>query len=94
MNEKGCGVVDLTFEEGGEGAFHQHPHEQISYLVSGSIEYEIKGVEKVILHSGDSIYVAPNQEHGCRALEKSRLLDIFYPGEERFSLSARLPGGN
>ena len=48
-------MVDLTFEEGGEGAFHQYPHEQISYLVSVSIEYEIQGVEKVILHPGDSI---------------------------------------
>lgn len=77
-------MVDLTFEEGGEGAFHQHPHEQISYLVSGSIKYEIKGVEKVILHSGDSIYVAPNQEHGCRALKRSRLLDIFTPVRKDF----------
>ena len=77
-------MVDLTFEEGGEGAFHQHPHEQISYLVSGSIEYEIKGVEKVILHPGDSIYVAPNQEHGCRALKRSRLLDIFTPVRKDF----------
>ena len=41
-------------------------------------------MEKVILHPGDSIYVASNQEHGCQALEKSRLLDIFTPMRKDF----------
>ena len=35
----------LHFEKESVGALHSHPHEQISYVVSGAFEFDIKGVE-------------------------------------------------
>lgn len=75
--------VELEFEKGAVGAIHSHPHEQIGYVVSGSIEL-LGGKEKVILKAGDTYYMAPNEEHGVIALEKTKLLDIFTPMRRDF----------
>ncbi len=75
--------VELEFEKGAVGAMHSHPHEQIGYIVSGSIEL-LGGKEKVILKAGDTYYMAPNEEHGVIALEKTKLLDIFTPMRKDF----------
>lgn len=75
--------VEVTFAKGAVGTAHRHPHEQVSYIVSGSFEYEVEG-EKYILHKGDSYYVAPNLLHGAVALEDSVILDIFTPQREDF----------
>ena len=60
--------VEASFEKGAVGTIHRHPHEQVSYVLSGSFEYEVEG-KKYILHKGDSYYVAPNENHGATALE-------------------------
>jgi len=75
--------VELKFEKGAIGVLHQHPHEQIGYIVSGSLEL-LGGAEKVVLKAGDTYYIAPNEEHGVIALEKTKLLDIFTPMRQDF----------
>lgn len=75
--------VEATFEKGAVGAAHRHPHEQVSYILSGSFAYEVEG-KKYTLHRGDSYYVAPDQLHGAVALEDSVILDIFTPQREDF----------
>ena len=75
--------VEVTFAKGAVGEPHRHPHEQMSYIISGSFEYQVEG-EKYILHRGDSYYVAPDQLHGATALEDSVILDIFTPQREDF----------
>lgn len=75
--------VEVHFEKGAIGAVHTHPHEQISYVLSGSFEFELEG-KKTILHGGDTYYVEPNVPHGVVALEDSIILDIFTPQREDF----------
>lgn len=75
--------VEATFEKGAVGEVHVHPHEQVSYILSGSFEYEVNG-QKYILHKGDSYYVAPNEPHGAIALEDAVILDIFTPQRSDF----------
>ena len=75
--------VEATFAKGAVGAAHRHPHEQFSYILSGSFEYQVEG-EKYILHKGDTYYVAPNELHGATALEDAVILDIFTPQREDF----------
>ena len=31
--------VELLFEKGGKGAMHSHPHEQIGYVIEGSLQF-------------------------------------------------------
>ena len=76
--------VELHFEKGAVGAKHSHPHEQIGYLVSGSLLYQEEGQEDHILVAGDTYYVAPDVVHGVVALEETKLLDIFTPMRKDF----------
>ena len=75
--------VEVTFKKGAVGAVHQHVHEQVSYIVSGSFEYTADGVVYQ-LKAGDSYYVPKNVLHGAVALEDSVILDIFTPQREDF----------
>ena len=77
-------MVEVTMKKGGVGSVHVHPHEQISYIAAGSFEFTV-GEEKHVVKAGDSLYVAPNVEHGTLSLEEgSIVVDIFTPIREDF----------
>ncbi|CAH0528720.1 cupin domain-containing protein [Vibrio hippocampi] len=75
--------VEVYFEEGAIGALHSHPHEQITYVVSGEFEFTI-GDETKIVKAGDTLYKVPNIVHGCKCLKKGMLLDNFTPRRDDF----------
>lgn len=76
-------AVELTFKKGAVGELHKHPHEQIGYIVSGSLKL-LGGKEEVVLKAGDTYYMAPEEIHGVEALEDTVLLDIFTPMRKDF----------
>lgn len=76
--------VELMFDKGASGAMHSHPHEQIGYVISGSLVFHEEGREDVTLSAGDSYYVAPNVSHGIDCLTEVKLLDIFTPMRQDF----------
>jgi len=76
--------VELLFEKGAIGAMHSHPHEQIGYVISGTLIYHEEGCEDVELSTGDSYYVSPNKMHGIECVTDVKLLDIFTPMREDF----------
>ncbi|MBQ9503608.1 MAG: cupin domain-containing protein [Lachnospiraceae bacterium] len=76
--------VELLFEKGAKGDMHSHPHEQIGYIIEGSLVFHEAGKEDVTLNTGDTYYVAPNVEHGIDCLTEVKLLDIFTPMREDF----------
>jgi quercetin dioxygenase-like cupin family protein len=58
---------------------HQHPHEQITYVLSGELEFELDGKKK-LLKQGEGAVIPPHAEHGARVLDKpARVLDAWYP---------------
>ncbi|MCO6384836.1 cupin domain-containing protein [Oceanicola sp. 502str15] len=76
-------VVEVHFEKGTIAARHHHPHEQITYVISGRFEFTI-GDDTYIVGPGDSLYKQPNIEHGATCLEAGTLLDVFTPHREDF----------
>lgn len=76
-------TVEVRFKKGAVGAVHTHPHEQVSYVLEGSFEFDLDG-KKHIIKAGDTYYVKPDQAHGVIALEDSVILDIFTPQREDF----------
>ncbi len=76
--------VELLFTKGAKGEPHSHPHEQIGYVIEGSLVFHEEGKEDVTLTTGDSYYVAPNVVHGIDCLTDVKLLDIFTPMREDF----------
>ena len=76
--------VELRFEKGAVGAMHKHPHEQIGYIIEGTLIYKEEGREDKTLSTGDSYIVAPNVMHGIECVTEVKLLDIFTPMREDF----------
>lgn len=73
--------TQLNIKKGVIGKSHSHPHEQVNYILSGSLEVTIAG-EKSILNAGDSYYVEPNIEHKTIALEDTIMFETFTPQRE------------
>ncbi|MCK4336709.1 MAG: cupin domain-containing protein [Candidatus Aminicenantes bacterium] len=85
-------TVKVYFKKGGIGAVHTHPHEQISYILKGSFEFELDS-KKQIVKAGDTIYMPSNIPHGVVALEEAIIVDVFSPQREDFLKKSDKKGG-
>lgn len=75
--------VQIDFDPGAVVPTHQHMHEQISYVLSGSMRFTIDG-QDVILNAGESRQIAGNVPHSATALLASTLVETFSPPREDF----------
>ena len=80
-------LVRHRMVKGWVGAKHSHPHEQMVYVVSGSIVLEYPGGQ-VAAKTGDSFIVPGGADHQAWALEDSEVLDIFTPYREDYAPKA------
>jgi quercetin dioxygenase-like cupin family protein len=71
-------VTHLLFEAGAVGAIHAHPHEQITVVLSGEIEFTL-GEESKVLKAGEAVAIPGNMRHGVVARTQAEVLDIFTP---------------
>lgn len=76
-------AVEVNFEAGAIGPMHNHPHEQLTYVLSGEFEFTI-GDGKHVVSAGDTLYKKPNIMHGCVCLKSGTLLDTFTPVRQDF----------
>ena len=75
--------VEVRFAAGAIGALHSHPHEQLTYVVRGRVNFTI-GSETRELQTGDIILIPGGVTHGAQALEDTLLLDTFSPPRADF----------
>ena len=76
-------IGEVILEPGAVVPIHQHPHEQVSYVVSGRLEFTI-GAERYELTPGDALLIPGHAPHGCRAITACRVVDIFTPVREDY----------
>ena len=76
-------MVEVSFEKGAVAALHSHPHQQMSYILSGSFEFENDG-ETRTLGQGDSVLLASGATHGVLCTEEGMVLDVFNPQRKDF----------
>lgn len=76
-------ATEIFFEPGAIGALHTHEHEQIVYIAEGELDFTSDGETRRV-KAGDSLYVPGGVEHGCVAVTKSRVVDIFTPQRHDF----------
>ena len=63
---------------------HDHPHEQMSIVVSGRVRFFVEGTER-IASPGDVLHFPPNCWHGATMMdEEVVLIDIFTPVRDDF----------
>ena len=76
-------LIEVTLAQGTVVPLHTHPHEQIGYLASGRLLWEL-GDERRELAAGDSWLVPSNVPHQVTALDPSVAIDIFSPPREEY----------
>ena len=76
-------LIEVTLDEGAVVPDHTHPHEQIGYVASGRVRFEIAG-ETQELGAGDSYLVPSEARHVVTALEPSVCIDVFSPVREEY----------
>ena len=76
-------IHEIQIAAGCAVPMHTHPHEQIGYLVSGRVRFEL-GDEVKEISAGDSWIIPSEVPHEVTALEDSVALDIFSPAREEF----------
>ena len=76
-------LIEVTLAQSAVVPSHTHPHEQIGYLASGRLRFEV-GDERRELSAGDSWLVPSNTPHAVTALEPSVAIDVFSPPREEY----------
>ena len=75
--------TEWIFEQGIILPKHSHMHEQITKIISGTMEITIEE-KKYILEEGSIIVIPPNAVHSAKAITKCRAVDSFCPVREDY----------
>lgn len=76
-------VCEITLEQGSVIAAHAHPHEQITYIISGKCRYTV-GEETREVSAGDSVLIPGDVMHSIVVLETMKVIDAFSPARKDF----------
>jgi len=71
-------LAEHRMEKGWIGARHQHPHDQVVYVVRGRLFIKV-GEASFEVSTGDSFVVRGGVDHQATALEDSIVVDVFTP---------------
>jgi quercetin dioxygenase-like cupin family protein len=75
--------MTAALEAGAKMPEHQHPQEQIVYILSGRMKLIVNGTPHE-LATGDSFYLASHVAHGVETVEATRVLDTFSPPRDEY----------
>lgn len=76
-------VCEITLEQGSVIAAHAHPHEQITYVISGKCRYTV-GEETREVSAGDSVLIPGDVMHSIVVLKTMKVIDAFSPARKDF----------
>jgi quercetin dioxygenase-like cupin family protein len=77
-------ITFFDFEPNSVIPKHQHPHQQITWVISGAMEFDLAG-EKRVLQAGDGVLIAPDLPHSAVILDEGcRALDAWHPVREDY----------
>ena len=74
-------IVFWKMKAGAHAARHQHPHEQIFWMLSGRMEFDLNG-EKRTCVAGDVAVIPGNTPHEAHFVEDTEVIDVFAPPRE------------
>ncbi|MEN8098293.1 MAG: cupin domain-containing protein [Chloroflexota bacterium] len=76
-------LCEITLQKGVSVPLHDHPNEQVGYVISGVIELEIRGKVRT-LTAGDSYYIPGGVKHMAHAVETTKVIDVFSPPRDDY----------
>lgn len=77
-------ITFFDFEPNAVIPEHHHPHQQITWVISGAMEFDLNG-EKRVLRAGEGVLIAPDVIHSAVILDAPcRALDAWHPVREDY----------
>jgi quercetin dioxygenase-like cupin family protein len=76
-------IVWWKVKAGAHAAAHQHPHEQIVWMLKGKMDFRI-GNERRSMIAGDVAVIPADVEHEGFFSEDTEVVDVFAPPREDF----------
>ncbi len=73
----------VTLEEGVVVPVHDHPHEQWTYILEGTMEFTLHGETQTLL-PGMGAYIPSHAKHGAVAVTACKVIDVFTPIREDY----------
>ena len=80
VGEKGM-IVFWSMKAGAHATRHQHPHEQIFWMISGRMEFDLDGDKRTCV-AGDCGVIPGNTPHEAFFSEDTEVIDVFSPPRE------------
>ncbi|WP_223271364.1 cupin domain-containing protein [Buttiauxella sp. B2] len=76
-------LAELIIPAGAIASIHQHPHEEVNYVVSGIMDFMCDGKVKT-LHPGNAIRIPPNQPHNitCHPDSPGKVITVWTPSRQ------------
>lgn len=71
-------ISQLFLKKGCDVPKHSHENEQVTYVASGALQFDIEGKE-IVVRTGEVLVIPPNMIHGAVALEDTLDFDFFAP---------------
>ncbi len=71
-------IANFDMKRGCVVPSHAHENEQVSYVVSGALKFDVAG-KPVIVRAGELLQIPPQVPHGVEVLEDAHVIDIFSP---------------
>jgi quercetin dioxygenase-like cupin family protein len=71
-------IARLILKKGAVVPLHSHVNEQVTTVMSGSLEFDLDG-ERFILGAGDVLVIPPHVPHAVVATEDCAATDYFTP---------------
>ena len=83
-------LTHFTFKAGAVVPMHSHPHQQITFLVEGEMEFTLEG-EPRLIRAGEGCVVPPGTQHSVRALTEAAAIDCWHPIREDYIVTEVKP---
>lgn len=71
-------IAKFALARGSVVPAHAHENEQVSYILSGALQFHIGG-QDIVVRAGGVLQIPSWVEHGVTVLEDSEALDVFSP---------------
>ncbi len=76
-------IAHVHIKKGTKMPEHHHPHEQVSTVMKGELDFIIGG-ETRRCKPGDIIVIPGNEPHAVHAHTDSYVLDVFQPARDEY----------
>lgn len=78
-----CTIGEVELDANTVIPIHNHPHEQLTYLLEGSMHFVV-GDETQTMKPGDIAVIPGGASHGGRTISRCRVIDVFAPARDDY----------